>query len=887
MIWNPTVPDGKPSELIVCDVEGNLGGFKCRLGSKSASSSSSSAREKSVDQKNVENFQGLFDDDDGDFADAAATSQGRNDDGDDDDAGADDAGTMNLDIPAVGGNEEDASRLDGAESRADSIDTLVPATKVYESSGPKLPVPQDSFQPSATPRHLSNRFMVWNSVGIITQHKAENAIDIEWHDTAVHHAIHFTNDDNHIMGDMNQNLVALASEGGEDDVEHSKLTVLTIASWDSSKQWSVSLPEGEVIESVAVGVNWVAVATSMRQLRIFSAAGLQREILSLPGPVVCMSGYESQLIVAVHDGVGVAGDQKLTLFHYRRLGEKPYAFRTMRYPLSLSVKAELEWLGFTFEGSPVTVDSAGVVRLTKSRFQNQWIQIADTRKNIGKSDHYFIIAVSERDAHLRCIFCKGCSYPPVLPKPLVQTIPVAMPVAEPETDKGQAEAAFWMSAALVEQDDTVVSMQEQLLKLVALSCKSDRDFRACEVATLFPSAESLQLAIKYASRLKKMNLASKFGEIALRRRQEEEEETLASMRGGATSRRGEIDDEFERPPDSQMSLFDDSPPPKPRSSSREHMNRDQEEQEDMEAEEEDESEAGPLLQLDKKGPKPLTPLVATAPPSVSSKTGNGVGNPFKKQMSMDASAASAAADGGNSKNVFAALAQPPPTLLKRASSFNASAGSKYSKAAGNLKKGGGDIIRPPPVKRKANAAGSQGGKKMTASLARSFETQKLSGPTSSVASIPSEAASNTDSIVTSTPAVEDGHVQDESPFAYWKRCNLETILADLDEGVVDDEEAVTQHCVKKFRELPTGERKEWIVKFNTQKQASQKDDTLEVTGSKGAIAEQNGNVKTAATPEAEESGKKRKLETDEEEDKEQKPPTVKSKLAAFAFAGGD
>ena len=66
-----------------------------------------------------------------------------------------------------------------------------------------------------------------------------------------------------------------------------------------------------------------------------------------------MSGYESQLIVAVHDGVGVAGDQQLTLFHYRRLGEKPYAFRTMRYPLSLSVKAELEWLGFTFEGKNV------------------------------------------------------------------------------------------------------------------------------------------------------------------------------------------------------------------------------------------------------------------------------------------------------------------------------------------------------------------------------------------------------------------------------------------------------------------------------------------------------------------------------------------------------
>ena len=270
MIWNVTVPAGKPLELIVCDVEGNLGGFKCQLSSAKSTAAVAAASKKSSG-KPVENFQGLFDDDDGDFADAAAASQR-----DDDDA-ADDAG-LDFDIPAaVGGDDDAGSRLDGVVSRAESSDTLVPTTtRVYESSGPKLPVPQDSFQPSATPRHLSNRFMAWNSVGIITQHKTENAVDIEWHDTAVHHAIHFTNDDNHIMADMNQNLVALASEGGEDDAGPSKLTVLTIASWDSSKQWSVSLPEGEVIESVAVGTNWAAVGTSTRQLRIFSAAGLQR-----------------------------------------------------------------------------------------------------------------------------------------------------------------------------------------------------------------------------------------------------------------------------------------------------------------------------------------------------------------------------------------------------------------------------------------------------------------------------------------------------------------------------------------------------------------------------------------------------------------------------------
>ena len=39
-------------------------------------------------------------------------------------------------------------------------------------------------------------------------------------------------------------------------------------------------------------------------------------------------------------------------------------------------------------------------------------------------------------------------------------------MAEPETDKSAAEGAFWAAAALEEHDDSVMTMQEQLLKLV-------------------------------------------------------------------------------------------------------------------------------------------------------------------------------------------------------------------------------------------------------------------------------------------------------------------------------------------------------------------------------------------------------------------------------------
>ena len=56
----------------------------------------------------------------------------------------------------------------------------------------------------------------------------------------------------------------------------------------------------------------------------------------------------------------------------------------------------------------------------------------------------------------------------MLPKPLVQTLPVSMPMAEPETDKSAAEASYWTAATLEQHEETVITMQEQLLKLVSL-----------------------------------------------------------------------------------------------------------------------------------------------------------------------------------------------------------------------------------------------------------------------------------------------------------------------------------------------------------------------------------------------------------------------------------
>lgn len=73
---------------------------------------------------------------------------------------------------------------------------------------------QPPFQPSATPKHLEHRYLLWNDVGIVRARvtDSENSIEVEFHDASVHHGIHMTNYLHHKMASLSTTVLALACE---------------------------------------------------------------------------------------------------------------------------------------------------------------------------------------------------------------------------------------------------------------------------------------------------------------------------------------------------------------------------------------------------------------------------------------------------------------------------------------------------------------------------------------------------------------------------------------------------------------------------------------------------------------------------------------------------
>ncbi|XP_061468494.1 WD repeat and HMG-box DNA-binding protein 1 isoform X2 [Rhineura floridana] len=557
LAWHP-----KGGQIAYTDMEGNLGLLEnaCVNGKKSKHKASA---------PDIKGYDDLFDEDgnedflNGDLDENDWGSKAARNDEDEDD-----------DLMMVSGRprnrgaiiEDDENSLDTGllkanpafdkEEEEDDRESLAPLQPLSSTQRPfydgPVPTPrQKPFQPGSTPVHLTHRFMAWNSVGIIRCYNDEqdNAIDVEFHDTAIHHAMHLPNSLNHTMADLSSEAMVLACESTEE--LPSKLHCIHFNSWDSNKEWTVDMLQDEEVEAVCLGQGWAACATSTLLLRLFTVAGVQKEIFSIPGPVVSMAGHGDQLLLVFHRGTGFEGEQCLGV-QLIELGRKK---RQVLHgdPLPLSRKSYITWVGFSAEGTPCYVDSEGVVRMLNRGLGNTWTPICDTRDHCkGKSDHYWVISIHENPQQLRCIPCKGARFPPTLPRPAVAVLSFKLPFCQVATDKGQMEEQFWRSVMFhsyldylsqngYEHDEGVKgqAIQEQqnvLMKMFALSCTLEREFRCMELAELM-TQNAMSLAIKYASRSRRLVLAQRLNELAAERAAE-----MAAAEGQGTQEEEEEED---------------------------------------------------------------------------------------------------------------------------------------------------------------------------------------------------------------------------------------------------------------------------------------------------------------------------------------------------------
>jgi len=421
---------------------------------------------------------------------------------------------------------------DDLESLSNFIVDKKPAKPVVEMKTYLQP----PFQPSSTPAHLMHRFMTWNSVGIIRCHSEDiSNIDVEFHDASTHHPLHMANVMNNTMATMSSSVVVFACE--KDNDMPSKLTCLHFGSWDSNKEWTIPMSKDDNIKLVAANEDFVACATSLQFLRIFTVAGVQSQLLYLPGNIVTMAMINKKLMVVYHKGAGINNHQIFGIQHLVYTKHKCWKVVTDE-TFQLREKFTLTWAGYSAEGTPALVDSSGTIFL-KQLQQNSWIPICNIKSQVkNKSDNYWVIGIQEKTMQIRCVYCKGANFPATLPRPVPTVIPFQLPLLEITTEKSKLEHDYMVNSIVTrnleeskytsniqgEYDELEKKNTQLLIRLFALACKADRDYRAVEICKLMPDVNSITFAIQYASKQRKVGLAKKLDQLARDRVKEVEEE---------------------------------------------------------------------------------------------------------------------------------------------------------------------------------------------------------------------------------------------------------------------------------------------------------------------------------------------------------------------------
>ena len=104
--------------------------------------------------------------------------------------------------------------------------------------------------------------------------------------------------------------------------------------------------------------------------------GTQREVISIPGPIVAMSGFEDKLLVAHHNSTVT---NNISLMLIQSVG---FTVCNREIKLPLSPNSRMTWMGFSDKGSPLVNDSHGIVRCYNIK-RNVWYPICDTTLHVS------------------------------------------------------------------------------------------------------------------------------------------------------------------------------------------------------------------------------------------------------------------------------------------------------------------------------------------------------------------------------------------------------------------------------------------------------------------------------------------------------------------------
>ncbi|QDZ24215.1 WD40 repeat domain-containing protein [Chloropicon primus] len=388
------------------------------------------------------------------------------------------------------------------------------------------------FQPGATPAGASTqnrRFLAYNIQGCVSTLRGPdyNSVEVVFHDVSARASRIPTLTDyfGFELGALGPKGTILASpEKGSG--KPSVVMYRPFESWAVGSDWTCNFPSGEDVKAVTVGSSFAAAATQ-NFLRVYSLAGSPLMVLSLPGQILALAAKESHL-VTVYLEDEVSGKVS---FQMHDVGTESLVASG---PMCLTPGLPLEWVGFSEDGILASWDGATLRGYFPRAYGGSWVPLflsSSARK--AETEHHHVVGLDVAAKEIFCIITRSSKhYPQVVPRPIITTMPLNVPIVTSEAvedSNGGATHDLQQSlmfqrldrlegganAAAGRQTTTQVEVQmdRTLLKLMHAAIKSDKCEMAFQYAQELNLQRSLQGALKLANVSKKRILSEKLSDM--------------------------------------------------------------------------------------------------------------------------------------------------------------------------------------------------------------------------------------------------------------------------------------------------------------------------------------------------------------------------------------
>lgn len=372
---------------------------------------------------------------------------------------------------------------------------------------------QEPFQPSSTKAdEKSRRYLVWNHVGTITmkEESMENRIEIRFSNMTIGNKNEaFPDRSGFVMAALSFEGAVFATEVEKVDEEAHRLDAVVpkgkgatiyyhafsgkhLQGANESFHWA--LPPNEGVLALAAGKGWIAAVTSRHMLRIFSSAGSEVSVTWLPGPVVCMAGYEGKLAVVYHAAAPLQETACMAMKLFQIDWSNGCRGQCIaECPVPLSPKSQLEWVGYDADHQLVCImDSCGVLSGLTHAMGWQWtplLEVQEVRKTIDQK--YWPVNV--RHDKLVYVLLNGESKPALHPQPVVSLKALKVSVLAQKDGKEVSDLSKEKAHKMIWEDHKAVHLEHEVS---AAQASASQDLQQLEAALDEQAMESDKNVLK-------------------------------------------------------------------------------------------------------------------------------------------------------------------------------------------------------------------------------------------------------------------------------------------------------------------------------------------------------------------------------------------------------